>query len=225
MKIAILIPDRGDRPMFLENCLRIMKSQTLQPDIIELVNDVPTSNECDITWRYRTGYDRLRNKDLDCILLIENDDWYASNYIETVVREWELQGRPDLFGQLYTVYYNIRVMAHFTMHHGDRSSAMNTLIRPDLNLSWCSDNEPYTDLYLWNLTNLNGVPSVGPKFRGQLFKPEKHICLGIKHGIGLCGGRSHIDKMYRYVDKSISLNELMDKESFEFYNNYFKKES
>jgi len=239
MKVAVIIPDRNDRPRFLENCLRMLKAQTVQPDIIELVNDdfgtrifkapaigfttSPPENNGkmvpDITKRYRTGYDRLRGKGIDCILFIENDDWYRNDFIEKMTLEWEYQGRPDLLGTNYTIYYHIGLFARYTMQHETRSSAMSTLIKADLNFAWCPDHEPYTDIHLWK-TIPNRV----------IFHPEEHICLGIKHGEGLCGGKSHSDRLFRYEpprgtkdpDKAF-LKSVLDPESFEFYSNYFKQ--
>lgn len=213
MKIAVLIPTRGDRPGFLKNCLRMLKAQTLQPDIIEIVNDIPLNKDCDITWRYRTGYDRLRNKGLDLIALIEDDDFYTVDYLQIMVSEWVKQGKPELLGTSYTIYYHLKLQSHFTMNHPVRSSAMNTLIKPDLNFNWCADNEPYTDMYLWNT------------LKGIVFTPAKIISIGIKHGVGLCGGRSHIDRLHRYTDYSLNLQSIMDPDSFNFYSTYFKNEN
>lgn len=213
MRVGIIIPDRGDRPEFLKNCLRMISNQTLQPSIIELVNDEPLSKECDITWRYRTGYDRLRNKELDIIALIENDDWYSPTYLETMVNEWINRGKPNIIGTDHTIYYHIGLFAHFTMHHTQRSSAMSTLIRPDLEFKWCQDNEPYTDIHLWE------------SLKGIIFKPENTICMGIKHGVGLCGGRSHVDRLNRYVNKDENkdfLKKILDLDSYWFYSEHIK---
>ncbi len=212
--IGVIIPDRGDRPEFLENCLRMLKAQTMQPTIIEIVNDAPLSDEKDITLRYRLGYERLRNKGIEVIALIENDDWYAYNYLETMYNKWLELGKPDLLGQSYTIYYHIKQRAWFTMNHPERSSAMNTFIKPDLIFDWCVDNDPYTDLHLWLRSGL----------KGEIFTPKSHICLGIKHGDGLCGGVNHVDALHRYTNRDSNmtfLNQIMDSESFNFYSNYF----
>ncbi|HXP52164.1 MAG TPA: hypothetical protein VN922_19565 [Bacteroidia bacterium] len=215
MKIGILIPDRNDRPLFLENCLRMVKSQTLQPVHVEIINqDALQKDVCDISWRYRIGYDKLRNKGLDIIALIENDDWYSPNYLEIMAKEWEKHNRPDIFGTNYTIYYHLKERGYFTMHHIHRSSAMSTFIKPDLHFDWCVDHEPFTDLHLWGIIK-NRVT----------FNPNTNICLGIKHGIGLCGGRGHIDRLHRYEIKDYNFDFLyanMDKASFDFYTNYFK---
>lgn len=217
MKIGIIIPDRNDRPLFLENCLRLIKSQTLQPEIIELVNYEAESESVDITQRYKRGYDALRNKGLDVIALMENDEWYSPDYLKIMCEGWDSFGRPDIFGTNYTIYYHIKLFAYFTMHHLTRSSAMSTLIKPDLNFEWCSDNEPYTDIHLWT------------RLRGVCFSPPSTICLGIKHGVGKCGGFAHTDKLHRYENELSTkdtnkewLKSVVDEKSFEFYSNYFK---
>lgn len=218
MKVAVLIPDRGDRQTFLNNCLRMMKAQTLQPDLIEIVNDPPQTDGCDITWRYRTGYDRLRNKGYDVIAFIENDDWYSPIYLETMVNAWVENGRPNLFGTNSTIYYHVKLKAYFTMYHTTRASAMNTLIVPDLKFEWCKDSEPFTDSYLWQRLKLNG----------KVIKPKELISIGIKHGEGLCGGHMHNDRLFRFTDYGTQdplsnfLKEKMDPNSFEFYSNFYK---
>jgi hypothetical protein len=157
--------------LFLQNCIRQLKSQTLQPVETLIVSEAPVDDNKDLTRRYRIGYDHMRRKNLDVIALIEDDDFYAPEYLETMVGEWVKEGRPNLFGTIYTIYYNLRFSAWLTFHHHTRSSAMSTLIAPDMNFKWCDDHEPYFDIYIWNL--LRG--------QGKLFRPEKHICLGIKH--------------------------------------------
>jgi hypothetical protein len=215
MKVAVLIPDRGDRPKFLENCLRMMKEQTLQPDIIEVVNDPPLSDACDITWRYRIGYDRLRNRGIDVIALIENDDWYHPNYLEAICHNWKMTFRPDILGTNQTIYYHLEKRGYYTMYHDDRSSAMNTLIKPDLNFEWCEDSEPYTDMHLWSV------------LKGRIVSVVDVTSIGIKHGVGLCGGNMHTTRLKRFERGTQDphynfLKKTMDEPSFNFYSNYFK---
>lgn len=218
VRVAVLIPDRNDRPEFLKNCLRMVEAQSLQPVHVELVNDVAVSERCDITWRYRIGYDRLRGKNFDVIALMENDDWYHPDYLKTMAEKWVAFGKPDILGTGYTIYYHLRLRAWFVMEHYRRASAMNTFIKPDLNFEWCADHEAYTDLHLWKLAKGNiHAPAV---LRGVVFKPERHIAIGMKHGSGLCGGLNHTDRLgrFKFVDSDLSfLREHLDARSFEFY--------
>lgn len=151
---------------------------------------------------------------------MEVDDYYAPSYIETVYGKWLEAGTPDLIGQSKTIYYNINVFSYFTFNHLERSSMMNTAIRPGLKIEWPVDTEPYTDTHLW-MTQKH--------LTKHIFKPDEINCIGIKHGVGMTGGSFHTTKLHRYkpelkgvedFDKSF-LEENMDKESFEFYANYF----
>lgn len=210
MNIGIIIPHKNDRPAFLRNCFRMIDAQTVNVDHVELVNDQSPYHGCDITWRYRQGYERLRNNGIEVIFLMEDDDFYAPDYLETMIKAWISYGKPDIFGTRYTIYYHLFYKHHFTMHHGDRASAMNTMIKPDLHFDWCADSDPYTDIHLWKVN------------KGITFTPEKIISIGIKHGVGLTGGYSHTDRLHRYKEKTLNLAEVMDKESYEFYSNYFE---
>lgn len=207
-KLAVLIPDRKDRPQLLANCLRMIDAQTLKPDKILVLDDDSGLSGVDLTWRYRTGYDKLR--DYDLIAFMENDDWYSPDYLKFMVSRWRKHGKPELFGTAKTIYYHIFERAWFTMIHPARSSAMNTLIKGGLKFNWCPDHEVYTDIHLWMHTNLEKV----------IIEPEKVYSIGIKHGIGKCGGKNHTTHMYRYINKDndfIFLRACLDKPSFEFY--------
>lgn len=213
MKIAVLIPDRGDRPALLANCVRMMEAQTLRPAHIEIVNDAPLSGEKDITLRYRLGYDRLRGKGFDLIAFIENDDWYHPTYLEFMINQWLEHGKPNMLGTNQTIYYHLYLRMWFTMVHPERSSAMNTFIKPDLDFSWCVDNYPYTDIHLWMVLKLGGVIIDSP-----------NLSIGMKHGEGLCGGRNHKDGFERFINADYDLQflkEKMDSASFNFYSGFY----
>jgi len=214
LKIGIIIPDRGDRPKFLANCLRMMDAQTKKPDVVALINEPAKNDQCDITYRYRTGYEQLRGQNLDCILLIENDDWYDPRYIERMTDEWIDQNKPDLLGYNYTIYYHIHRRAWLRFEHHNRASAMNTLIRADMNFSWTTDINPYTDIWLWHK-----CPEIHTR---KIIEPLTNLCMGIKHGIGLAGGEFHTTYLNRYknLDPNFEYLKLyMDPESFKFYTN------
>lgn len=208
VSIGIIIPTRRDRPGFFENCIRMIESQTIKYDFMSVQDYLPWSENKDITQRYRIGYDDLNDKDVDVIALMEDDDYYSPDYLETMVREWDAYGRPDIFGTNYTIYYHLKLKKYFTMHHPERASAMNTLIKPNLKIKWPPDDEPYTDMALWS------------QLKGQTFRPSKCISVGIKHNIGLTGGRNHNDRLHRYkFEDGGFLQNTLDPESFDFYSN------
>jgi len=227
MKIGVIIPTRGDRPLFLKNCLRLINNQTLRPNEIYFVDHPPTSHLCDITKRYRLGYNYFRNKGMDILFFMEDDDWYSPYYIETMIAKWIQAGEPEIFGTAYTIYYNIRLFKFFTMRHTRRSAAMSTMILPDMDFDWCRDQEAYTDSHLWFCAK---HLKTGKKLAGKVFSPEREICIGIKHGIGKTGGENHTTFLSRYLGNGatddsakIWLKKTIDFESFEFYSTYFNK--
>lgn len=217
MKIGVIIPDRGDRPQFLSNCARMIKKQTIKPDRVCLMQYQAESEACDITQRYRRGYDLLREKGLDFIAFIENDDWYSPNYLEYMAKEWEKRNRPDLFGTNYTIYYHLSLRAYFKFQHVQRASMMNTIMKPDLEFTWPKDADPYTDMWLW--MEKSGITD------RQSFEPDHLISIGMKHGIGKIGGFFHLDAVERYINddaKSDFLRQHLDEESLKFYLSVFK---
>jgi len=207
-KIRIVIPDRNDRPVFLDRCMKMIARQTLKPASIHLVNYKPKSNEKDITQRYKHGYEEASKNECDVIAFIENDDWYSDKYLESMYAAWVENNRPDIFGTDKTIYYNLNLKAWKVMNHVHRSSAMSTFIKPNLKFDWCADNDPYTDIHLWRT------------LEGKTHNFEPPICLGIKHGVGLCGGALHVDRLHQYVNEDKELKQLekwVDSDSFDFY--------
>lgn len=212
LKIAVVIPDRNDRKLFLEHSLKMLKNQTLQPDVIELVNDKAEGNGSDLTYRYRVGFERALKKGADVVLPWENDDWYRVDYISTMIRNWDRQGRSDIFGIGYSIYYHIINREFMRMDHGLRASMMNTLISKKgiEKIKYPDDKEIFLDLKLWSQLN------------GQTFIPNDILSIGIKHNVGLCGGKAHKDGFkYQKIDNDMTfLKGLIDKESLKFYENY-----
>lgn len=219
MRIGVIIPTRGDRYKFLNKSLKMLWSQTIKPDCIQLMCYDPESNEKDISQRYKRGYDKLRERNIDVIFLWEDDDFYSPTYIESQLTAWVSAGKPDLFGLRSTIYYHIRERGFYTMYHEQMSTAMCTLIKPDLTFDWPVDSEPYLDSWLFNRTGL----------QYKLWQPESPICIGIKHGVGLTGGGSHVDGLERFTQPPMGtpdpemkwISEHVDSESLEFYKNYF----
>lgn len=215
MKIGVLIPYRNDRPRFLEHLKLMLETQTVQPNEVLYVDYKPESDAVDITQRYRRGYATLSERGCTVIFFMEVDDYYSPEYIDTMLKLWAAYGYLNLFGTNYTYYYHLKLRAYFRMDHKFRASAMNTLIRPNLKIDWGLDKNPYTDLQLWRL------------IKGKSVTPSKIISIGIKHGVGMCGGIAHTDRFNRYKHKDTDLSflrENMTPESFTFYSTYFDGE-
>ncbi len=207
--VAAIIPDRGDRPKMLANCLRMMSEQTLQPEIF-LIDEEPKSELPDITYRYKKGYDLVSKGDYDLVFFIESDDWYHPNYIYTIYSCWLSEGKPDLIGIDYTYYYHLKLRKYFKYGHLGRASMMNTAMKPGLILKWPHDNYRFVDMYIWD------------KLKGLTISPKYPISIGMKgHGEGMTGGTGHDNKLFRYdCEDNGFLAEHLDKQSFEFYDKF-----
>jgi len=204
--IGVIVPDRGDRPKFLENCKRMIEAQSVAPDQIVLVNDNPTSKLPDLTKRIREGFEYAKDIGCEVILIMENDDFYHVDYLKEMLKAWRSNGEPDIFGTSSTVYYHILKRQFKKLAHPRRASLMNTLLKCEAQINWPNDKEVFLDLNLWK------------QLEGKTFEPGFMISLGIKHGQGLCGGRGHSSMIYNNEDPHWDyLKKNVDPESFKFY--------
>jgi len=207
MKIGLAIPTRGDRNIFLSKCLQMMNNQTRKADLIHVVSEAPKSEDKDITYRYKKAFKYLFKQGCDVVFLIEDDDFYSEEYIETMLTEWIQAGKPDVFGTDSTTYYHLNRRKYKTMKHVNRSSAFSTMVTKEvMNIDFPKDNEPFLDMEIWKQLN------------GKTFAPANQICLGIKHGVGLSGGRGHNENFpYDFEDENLGFLKSVVGEMFESY--------
>lgn len=197
MKVAAFIPTRGDRPQFLERALHYAKRQTVPVDVF-VVDFPPVSNRPDLGKRFKAGCEMTRGYDLTFVW--EDDDWYSPEYVQTVLELWEEAGRPDLFGCDWTLYYHI-AGRQFHQEHKGRSSLFTTCFTDEGKDQFRVDDiDVFVDLKIWNQVKNRATYSDcrRPCNRGGCY-PNLPIALGIKHGIGLCGGKAHNPEWKGYL--------------------------
>jgi hypothetical protein len=212
MNIAVIIPDRGDRKELTENCIRMLHKQTLRPKYIQILQSEPEEKTIDITRKYRHGVEYYsKSEDVDVIAFIENDDWYAPDYFEYMMKKWEEHGSPELFGINYSIYYHLKLRKYFVMRHAGRASAMNTFIKRGAKCLWPKDDERFVDMWLWKRPELE---------RRIAIEPNHIISVGMKgHGVGMHGGYFHTERLEKYInDDNGFLQNTLDEDSFEFFN-------
>ena len=189
MKIDCVIPTRGDRKDFVDFVVKQMENQTLPIDEIDVVDHPPANSKVDLASRFRIGIERRLAAGADVVFFIEDDDFYRHEYIASMMQMWNASGRPALFGLDVTVYYhlNLRMSGHHT--HKGRASMYSSMVTKDFDMSrWPKDPERFVDLKIWKQAKSKKAVS-----------PMETICLGIKHGVGKCGGSMHDPKKFLRV--------------------------
>lgn len=212
-KIAVITPHQDPkRKIFLNQLEKYISRQTIQPDNWIIVDD-KTGLQKDITLRIKIGIDRAFESGCSIVLIMEDDDYYSTEYIETMLSNWNKLKKPDLLGIGYTYYYHIKIKKFHKLEHSGRASLMATLIHlPAMyRFKFPEDSFSFIDINLWR------------QLKGKTFNPIKPICVGIKHGIGNTGGIGHKTDWALYKDDSDwkIFDSLLGSDS-DFYKNIFK---
>lgn len=211
MNITAITPTRGDRPQFVENCIRMMQRQTVKLYQHLIIDYAPINDRHDIGARYKEGFEQAFTNGADIVFCIEDDDWYKDDYIEKMMEGWKQAQKPSAFGFQTSMYYHIPSYQYVNLRHPGRASMYNSLFdRSVLSLNW-PDDMRFLDIFLWK--NLSGVSG---------YAPSSPVCIGIKHGIGMAGGSAHSDMFRAWERKDKGHEQLRkwmatDEEGLKFY--------
>ena len=176
---------------------------TLQPDRIYHINYTPKGEGFDLIDRVTDGVFRAAKDGMDWCFVCENDDYYPANYFD---RFTPYLDKYDFIGDDHTTYYNLINRTFSTFDHGFRATLFTTAFRiSSLNLfEWPADG-PNLDIHLWKYA----------RHRKRKFIESGTV--GIKTGIGLCGGNGHHRKL-RTPDPDMEwLKARVDGEAYNFY--------
>lgn len=205
MNYCTITPDRGDRPEFFQFCLKqLTKMNGGKPPMnAYLMNDKPISEEVDLVPRIRKGVELAKRDGFEWCFIIENDDYYPADYFSLFGDLSEL----DFVGFSETTYYNLRNQTYEMMQHPSRSSLFCTGFRISAldRFNWPKDTTTFLDIRLWEYAQ---------RFRVKLL--SNNPCIGIKHGIGKCGGKAHRNKL-KFQDDTRFLLHNADTEAYHFY--------
>jgi len=196
MRIAAITPTRGDRPKFLENCITQMQNQTVKLDKHYIIDYPPTSNEVDLIERVKYGIELAKKDGIDFVFIIEDDDYYPTDFIEKTYKEGF-----DIIGYDSTVYYHIGIKGKKEMTHPERSSLFCTAFKTNALdfFEYPNPTEPYLDLKIWKWGVKNLV----------YYLHHNILAVGIKHGVGICGGNGHDVNRFKYdLDPNFFINKL-----------------
>jgi len=182
-----------------------MDRQTLKPERIYHINYIPLNGEMDLTQRVITGIDQSERDGIDKCFIIENDDYYPDDYFE------KMQFDCDMIGSEKTTYYNLKFKRYKYLRHLGRSSLFCTGFRISKIKNMVFPLKSL-DIRMWLFAQNLKVKFVNPG------------AIGIKHGIGLCGGMGHqFNANYTKDSGMWYLKGQVRDESFEFYKSYHKK--
>jgi hypothetical protein len=155
----------------------------------------------------KQGVELAKRDGFKTVYVFENDDFYTQEYFQDF--------EEDFFGYETTTYYNLRNRTYETFKHPGRSSLFTTAFKIEAlqGFNWPADNKVFLDIALWDFTK---------KTKKKVKLLKENPCLGIKHGIGKCGGKGHRMTM-RYKDNDLKfLRSRVSEDAFEFYTDLMK---
>lgn len=199
---AVIIPDRGDRPQLLEFAKFQLSRMNTQPDATYIVDYKPKSDKVDLIPRIKTGIAKAKEDGFDQVMIVENDDFYFIDYFDNI-------GDADFVGSEKTTYYNLRNRTYQDWTHPKRSSLFTTGFKISAldDFAWPPDTDTFLDISLWLYAT--------QKRKSIHWRETKAI--GIKHGIGLCGGKGHVQQN-KYMDMNSEwLKANVDSVAYDFY--------
>lgn len=211
MTFAAIVPDRNDRKELTDQCFRQLGRMTVKPDKVYHINYHPESEGYDLKTRLHRGYILAKADGIDWIFITENDDAYNSDYFEKFLPYMD---KYDFIGQATTIYYHLGARVWREQNHVHRSSLFTTAFRVSAmaNFDWAGARMTFVDLDIWTYARRKG----NCKF-------IQTGAIGIKHGIGLCGGIGHKQTTGNKDSEMLWLKERVDQSSFEFYKGLSEK--
>jgi hypothetical protein len=169
-----------------------------------LVNYPPKDSYPDLAERVMIGIERAK---YNRIFIVEDDDYYPDTFFADLLKH----NKFDFIGYGSTIYYHVGRRAYIYMNHPTHAGLFTTgLLKDALDLSVFHGNV-FLDIRLWEYAR---------KKNSFLLLPlKKDFPIGIKHGIGLCGGAGHRpDFKYSFPDENWEwLKSHVREESFNFY--------
>jgi hypothetical protein len=203
MKFATITPTRSDRPELLEFCKYQLGRMEVKPDRSFFIDFKPKDGNIDIVWRVWEGLQKSMETGIDLVFIIEDDDYYDTTYFNHIPD-------ADFIGESNSIYYNLRNKTYQNFNHPGRSSLFTTGFKISALKGFRpKENDRFLDISLWKYA-FDAGKKVAFRETGAI---------GIKHGIGLCGGKGHKMNL-KHKDSNLEwLSEHVDSEAFEFYKN------
>lgn len=176
---------------------------TIQPTETIFIDHPPVSTDYDLSLRIRLGIAAAQAKGIDICYIVEDDDFYPSDYFEHM----QMNGY-DFIGSSKTIYYNLRNRTWREFENPRRSSLCFTGFRISAlkDFQWPPDDTLFVDLKLW---------SYAQRKKHKLI--DRPVGVGIKHAIGKFGGIGHRIEMPNKDFNFSFLRQKVDDEAYYFY--------
>lgn len=202
MSFCTITADRGDRPQLLDFCKHQIDRMTVKPDKSYFIDYKPKNGEIDLIPRIQEGIRQAKADGIEWAFILENDDFYDPHYFEGLVLS-----NADFYGENHSIYYNLRNRTWQDIRHPARASLYTTGFRIAAldGFNWPKSTERFLDIALWNHAQRK-------KIRWRSTK-----AIGIKTGLGLCGGKGHVMTMPNKDPNLDWLKANTDQESYIFY--------
>lgn len=201
---ATITPTRGDRPQFLSFCKHQLARMNTKPDKSYFIDYTPKEpfGVIDLVARVKEGVRQAQEDGFDRVYIIEDDDYYQEDYFD----DW-FPPNVSFIGSNRTTYYHLGNKTYQEWTHDKHSSLFMTAfnISALAKFEWPMDNERFLDISLWKFSYGKNTRWVEPK------------AIGIKHGIGLCGGKGHVQRNKFSDQNSEWLKSHVDDEAYAFY--------
>lgn len=199
-----ITPDRGEpeRAELLEFCKYQLSRMTVKPEKSYFIDYPPTSKDVDLVERVRHGVELAKQDGFEYAFIIESDDAYPADYFS----KFDI-GKYLFYGSEETWYYNIRSRTYNDFKHPLRSSLFTTgfNIGALSGFNWYAPRNRFLDVSLWSYAENSPTQFV---YTGAI---------GIKHNLGLCAGKGHV-QLGKHSDNDLQwLKANTDKEQFDFY--------
>lgn len=210
-RYCTITPSRGDRPDLFRFCLIQLQKMNGGEHLTNayLMNERPTSEAMDLVPRIRKGVEMAKRDGFEWCFIVEDDDAYPEDYFERFLPY--LDGY-DFIGDDKSIYYNIKTLRYSVMSHPYRSSLFTTAFRISAlnNFEWPDAATPFLDIKLWAYA----------KHKRKIFIDSGAV--GIKHGLGLCGGKGHQMSLKNEDPQMKFLKSKLSDYHIDFYKKFHK---
>ena len=226
------ITPTGDRPLALSLCRRWMEQQTRKPDQWIVVDDgnkpiksfygidyvrrepKPSDPKFTLAENLKAAIPHIKG---DQILIIEDDEYYAPNYVGEISRRFG-PGR-EVVGIGRSRYYHLPSGGYMIIGNmGHASLAQTAVSKSFLSIfqSILTPGKLYIDYEVWRRAK--------KRSSGHVFFDARPIYVGIKGLPGRTGiGRGHDRKIYRLIDRGRKVLRQWIPQDYQVYLDLLKK--